>query len=124
MGCPARYCLSPHIDICLNFHIVEGYKGKPIKNIDPLCLDRNSTKAKGLDNDGWLRSPEGNLKFWVPSDKGHGVQDMSLMTLPIAHPEHPVVLDCTKMVLGEEWVMVKVISKFCYHFFPKTDIGF
>ena len=71
-----------------------------------------------------MRSLKGDIIFWVPSDKRNGVQDMSLMTLPLAHPEHTVFLDCTKMVLGEEWVKVKVNLKFCYQFFPKTDIEF
>ena len=101
-----------HMNNWINSYIAEGTKETP--NTDggfseePSYLHRNSTKAKGLDNDGWLRSPQGDLIFWVPSDKRNGVQDMSLMTLPLAHPEHTVFLDCTKMVLGEEWVNVKV----------------
>ncbi|KLO09472.1 WD40 repeat-like protein, partial [Schizopora paradoxa] len=77
-------------------------------NDDASCLQKNSTKAKALDSDGWLRGHKGELIFWVPSEKRRGVQDMSLMTLPLAHPEHSVALDCTRMVLGEEWMKVKV----------------
>ncbi|KLO03924.1 hypothetical protein SCHPADRAFT_841222, partial [Schizopora paradoxa] len=109
-------------------HIVSGSRDKTLRiwnpqrghwtkenlntNNDTSSLCKNSSKAKRLDSDGWLRGHKGELNFWVPSDKRNGVQDMSLMTLPLAHPEHPVVLDCTKMVLGEEWVKVKVSRNF------------
>lgn len=70
---------------------------------------KNSTKLEGLESDGWLRDSDGNLIFWVPGDMRHGVQDMSLMTLPLSAPGHSVVLDCTKMCLGEKWVQVEVL---------------
>ncbi|KLO13559.1 WD40 repeat-like protein [Schizopora paradoxa] len=60
-----------------------------------------------VDNDGWIRSSDGHLIFWVPRDLHNGLQDMSLMCLPKFHPGHPVSLNLANACFGEEWTRVK-----------------
>ncbi|KLO13563.1 hypothetical protein SCHPADRAFT_852271 [Schizopora paradoxa] len=60
-----------------------------------------------VDYDGWIRSSDGYLIFWVPHNFHHGLQDLSVMCLPKSHPDRPVSLDPTDAFFGEEWTRVK-----------------
>lgn len=55
-----------------------------------------------------MRDQEGNLILWVPTDKIHGVNDMSLLTLPPDAPNCTIWLDYSDAFLGEEWSHVQV----------------
>ncbi|KLO06852.1 WD40 repeat-like protein [Schizopora paradoxa] len=93
-------------------HIVSGSLDKTLRIWNVLREDKpyfnvKSRKVKGMKDDGWLRDEEGNIIFWVPDAMRHGVQDMSEVTLPLDAPNHSIVLDCTKMKLGEQWEQAK-----------------
>ncbi|KAH8108507.1 hypothetical protein DFH11DRAFT_1516610, partial [Phellopilus nigrolimitatus] len=56
--------------------------------------------------DGWVRTPSGDLLIWIPHEYRNGAYDQSYMTFPVDAPGHPVGLDCTRFRHGERWTEV------------------
>ena len=54
-------------------------------------------------DDGWIRSTAGELLLWIPPDYRKSVKDMCEVCVPADAPGHPVRLDWSKLVKGEEW---------------------
>lgn len=54
-------------------------------------------------NDGWVKSPTGELLLWVPPDYRNGVQDMCESCVPAGAPGHPIRLDWSKLPREEAW---------------------
>lgn len=57
-------------------------------------------------SDGWIESAKGELLLWAPPQYRHGIRDMSEVCIPADALNHPVRLDWSKLVKGEEWTSV------------------
>lgn len=53
--------------------------------------------------DGWITSSKGELLLWVPPEYRNGIRDMCEICVPADAPGHPVRLDWSKLVKGNEW---------------------
>ena len=72
-------------------------------------IDQN---LSSLDlEDGWIKSETGELLLWVPSEYRNGFKDMCVRCIPADAPSHPVRLDWSKLVKGENWTDVFVLSE-------------
>ena len=67
--------------------------------VEELCQDL----AESSLDDGWIRSPSGELLLWVPPDHRNGIRDMCSICIPASAPGHPVRLDWSKLAKGKEW---------------------
>lgn len=56
--------------------------------------------------EGWMKSKAGELLLWVPSEYRNGFKDMCERCIPADAPGHPVRLDWSKLVGGENWTDV------------------
>lgn len=59
-------------------------------------------------DEGWIKSKTGELLLWVPSEYRNGFKDMCEMCIPADSPGHPVRLDWTKLMGGENWTDVLI----------------
>lgn len=57
-------------------------------------------------DEGWVKSENGGLLLWVPSEYRNGFKDMCERSIPADAPGHPVRLDWSKLVGGENWTDV------------------
>ena len=56
--------------------------------------------------DGWIRTPEGELVLWVPTQYRKWVCDMSFMNIPDDPETRPIRIKWDELCVGDEWVNV------------------
>ena len=102
-------------------HIVSGGRGGTIRVWDSHTFSWDEVPLKSglrcglrgpdrvpesIDEDGWIRTPEGKLVLWVPTQYRKRVCDMIFMSIPDDPETRPIRIKWDELCVGEEWVNV------------------